>query len=93
MLKFALISLNLLTAVAVGISAYCWYKSAFAEVAFDPNAPSDEDRMPRYTMIIDDVDFHETLRLQSKWNKHAATFASAAAAFQCIATALSFVPD
>ena len=81
-MKTTLIFLNILTALIAIVSAYCWYKSSIVAVKHENLSNAPDGAYRDATVVTDGNDFFATFKLQSVWNKRAATAAAFAALAQ-----------
>jgi hypothetical protein len=86
--KTALILLNIITGLLAIASAFCWYRSSTASVKHEELADEPDGGYRDGTVVQNGNDFFATNKLQSKWNKRAAGFASFAAIAQAIVAGL-----
>ncbi len=83
-----LIALDYLAIITGAASALCWMKSAFASVSSEEGRQINTKGGWMGAQISSDgADVLESLKVQSKWNAWAASFAALTAAIQIISMA------
>jgi hypothetical protein len=87
-MKTALLLLNIITGLLALASAFFWHRSSTANVKHEKQIGAPDGGYRDGTVVQDGNDFFATNKLQSKWNKWAARFASFAALAQAIVAAL-----
>lgn len=75
---------NIITGLLAIASAFCWYRSSTVSVNHEELAGEADGAYRDGTVVQDGNDFFATNKLQSKWNRWAAGFASLAALAQAI---------
>ncbi|NQE51861.1 hypothetical protein [Herbaspirillum rubrisubalbicans] len=79
-LKTLVVLLNIATAIAAIVSAFCWQRSCTVSV---PHAHAKKDGIFHDgTICVDGNDFLATAKSQANWNRRAAFVACFAALFQ-----------
>lgn len=87
-MKTTLVLLNILTALLAIASAFCWYRSSILTVKYKERVNVPNGGYRDGTFVQDGNDFFATNKVQSKWNKRAAGYASSAAMAQAIVAIL-----
>lgn len=78
---------NCIAALAAGIAALLWHRSATVKIGADP-PPRHKDGGFAAQIRVDDYDFIATAVEQTRWSRRAAVAAALAAAFQAVALVL-----
>ncbi len=87
--------ISILIIITAAISAYCWLKATRTDVPA-PEETHGVGAMPGGYLISrnqkgERIDLHDTLNLQSKWNRLGATWACAAAGLTVLKEVWPFV--
>ena len=88
-------TISILIIVTAAISAYCWLKATRTDVPAPAETRGVGALFGGYLVSKNEkgerIDLHETLKVQSKWNRRGATWACAAAALTVLKEVWPFV--